>query len=89
MVKFREIIRLHELGRNQSEIANSCNVARSTVQDYIRRAAAKALDYAQLETMSDSQAQELLGKQPKAAVAAKKRSLSALKRFTWSCRTKV
>lgn len=72
MVKFREIIRLHELGRNQSEIANSCNVARSTVQDYIRRAAAKALDYAQLETMSDSQAQELLGKQPKAAVAAKK-----------------
>lgn len=72
MVKFREIIRLYELGRNQSEIANSCNVARSTVQDYIRRATAKDLSYDQLATMSDSQAQELLGKQPKAAVAAKK-----------------
>ena len=32
MVKFREIIRLHELGYNQSEIAQSCAVARSTVQ---------------------------------------------------------
>ena len=38
MVKFREIIRLHELGRNQTEIARSCGVARSTVQDYTRRA---------------------------------------------------
>ena len=34
MDKFREIIRLHELGRNQTEIANSCKIARSTVQDY-------------------------------------------------------
>ena len=32
MVKFREIIRLHELGNNQTEIATSCGVARSTVQ---------------------------------------------------------
>ena len=30
MLKFREIIRLHELGRSQSEIAQSCAVARST-----------------------------------------------------------
>ena len=35
MVKFREIIRLHDLGYNQTEIARSCRVARSTVQDYI------------------------------------------------------
>ncbi len=41
MVKFREIIRLHELGYNQTQIARSCAVARSTVQDYIRRATAK------------------------------------------------
>jgi IS30 family transposase len=62
MEKFREIIRLHELGRNQTEIARSCKVARSTVQDYLRRAAAKSLDYAQLAQLSDSEAQALLGK---------------------------
>lgn len=62
MDKFREIIRLHELGRNQTEIANSCKIARSTVQDYLRRAAAKSLSYAQLVKLSDSEAQALLGK---------------------------
>lgn len=62
MEKFREIMRLHELGRNQTEISRSCKIARSTVQDYLRRAAAKSLSYAQLEQMSDSEAQSLLGK---------------------------
>ena len=62
MEKFREIIRLHELGCNQTEVARSCNVARSTVQDYLRRASAKELSYAQLEHLSDSEAQTLLGK---------------------------
>jgi len=37
MDKLREIIRLHELGRNQSEIARSCNIARATVQPTFRR----------------------------------------------------
>lgn len=71
MVKFREIIRLHEMGRNQSEIAQSCGVARSTVQDYTRRANAKGVSYAQLEAMSDSEAQALLGKQQGASIPAK------------------
>ena len=62
MDKFREIIRLHELGRNQTEIARSCNIARSTVQDYLRRAAAKGLSYEQLQKLGDSEAQTLLGK---------------------------
>lgn len=62
MVKFREIIRLHELGYNQSEIAQSCSVARSTVQDYIRRATGKGLRYAELCQLSDSEAQAQLGK---------------------------
>ena len=62
MDKFREIIRLDELGRNQTEIARSCGTARSTVQDYLRRAAAKGLTYARLEQLSDSEAQALLGK---------------------------
>jgi len=62
MDKLREIIRLHELGRNQSEIARSCNIARATVQDYLRRAAAKGLSYEQLQPLSDSEVQALLGK---------------------------
>ncbi|MEM6353539.1 MAG: IS21 family transposase [Cyanobacteria bacterium P01_D01_bin.14] len=71
MVKFREIIRLHELDYNQTEIARSCMVARSTVQDYIRRASAKGLSYEHLQTMSDDAAQRLLGKQSNAPIAAK------------------
>lgn len=71
MVKFREIIRLHELGRNQTEIARSCSVARSTVQDYTRRADAKGLSYAKLCELSDSEAQVLLGKQTGAPVPAR------------------
>jgi transposase len=62
MEKFREILRLHELGHSQCAIAQSCAVARSTVQDYVRRANAKGLSYSALSTLSDSEAKELLGK---------------------------
>jgi transposase len=62
MDKIREILRLQQLGYNQSAIAQSCAVARSTVQDYLRRAAAKGLTYEQVSQMSDSEAQERLGK---------------------------
>ncbi|MGR3280319.1 IS21 family transposase, partial [Acaryochloris marina NIES-2412] len=62
MVKFREILRLHNLGYNQSEIARSCLTARSTVQDYIKRAQVHSLDYEKLENLSDSELQDLLGK---------------------------
>lgn len=71
MIKFREILRLHELGYNQSEIACSCAVARSTVQDYIRRATAKGLSYERMCQLSDSEAQELLGKGKKPPDAGK------------------
>ena len=56
MVKFREIIRLHDLGYNQTEIARSCGVARATVQDYVRRATAKGLSYEHLQTFGDKSA---------------------------------
>jgi transposase len=62
VAKFREIVRLHEMGYSQCQIAQSCAVARSTVQDYIRRATAKNLSYTQLTQLSDSEAQHLLGK---------------------------
>jgi len=62
MEKIREILRLHELGYSQGQIARSCAVARSTVQDYVRRASAKGLSYEQLCQLSDAQAKALLGK---------------------------
>lgn len=62
MAKFREILRLHELGHSQCAIAQSCGVARSTVQDYIRRARAKHFSYEQLRQLSDSEVKDLLGK---------------------------
>ena len=62
VAKFREILRLHELGYSQCQIAQSCAVARSTVQDYIRRATAKNLSYAQLSQMSDREVHQVLGK---------------------------
>lgn len=62
MAKFREILRLHQLGHSQCAIAQSCAVARSTVQDYIRRATAKNLSYEQLADLSDTEIKDLLGK---------------------------
>ena len=62
MIKFREILRLHDLGLNTSEIARSCVVARSTVRDYVQRATRQSLHYEQLEQLSDSEIQHLLGK---------------------------
>lgn len=62
MVKFREILRLRELGYNQSQIARSCDIARSTVQDYLHRAQAKSLRYEHLSRLSDSEARQLLEK---------------------------
>lgn len=38
--KIRNVIRLWELGRNQSEIASEVGVSRAAVQDYTRRAKA-------------------------------------------------
>ena len=69
MEKFREIIRLHDLGYNQTQIARSCAVARSTVQDYIRRATAKGLSYEELQGLSDSEAHQRLGKQSASSVS--------------------
>ena len=49
MEKVREILRLKELGYNQAQIARSCLVARSTVQDYMRRATGMGVTYEQVK----------------------------------------
>ena len=62
MSHLREIIRLYELGYNQSEISRSCLVARSTVQDYIRRVQQSALTFEQAKHLSDLELSHVLGK---------------------------
>ncbi len=62
MEKVREILRLKELGYNQGQIARSCFIARSTVQDYVRRATAMGVSYEQVKNLKDSEARALLGK---------------------------
>ena len=62
MSHLREIIRLYELGYNQSEISRSCLVARSTVQDYIHRVQQSALTFEQAKHLSDHELSHVLGK---------------------------
>jgi transposase len=71
MDKIRELLRLSDLGYNQTAIARSCALARSTVQDYLRRAQAKGVSYEQVSQLSGSEISALLGKgqrQPSAPV---------------------
>ena len=61
MRKIREILRLKwELQLSERVIARSCSTSRSTVADYIRRAAAAGLTWPLPENQSDSQLSELL-----------------------------
>lgn len=62
MSRVKEILRLRELGLGQCEIARAANVARSSVQDYVRRAAALGVRYAEIRDLSESEVFERLGK---------------------------
>ncbi len=62
VLNIREILRLTSAGLNQRQIAQSCRVARSTVQDYQRRARAAGLEYEAAREQPDDELQRLLGK---------------------------
>lgn len=62
MLKVREILRLHEDGYNQTEIAAASGASRATVQDYLRRAAAADVRYLEAKELSDEGLRERLGK---------------------------
>ena len=52
--KIKEILRLkHACGLSAREIARSCNVARSTVADYLRRARAAGLSWPEAAELTD------------------------------------
>lgn len=62
MRQVREVLRLTETGRSQTEIARSCRIARSTVRDYQRKAAAAGLTSESLGQMSEAELEEAFAK---------------------------
>ena len=61
MRKTAEILRLkHEAGLSNRQIANSCNVARSTVANYLRRTRAAGLSWPLPEDLDEGQLEQLL-----------------------------
>jgi len=61
MRKIREVLRLHhEIGANEREIASACNIARSSVHEYLRRCGLAGLCWPLPEDCSDKRLEELL-----------------------------
>ena len=60
MTNYREILRLHSLGLNKTEIAASCQCARNTVATTLQRAANAQLQWPLPKEMSDKQLAECL-----------------------------
>ena len=61
MRKIREVLRLHyKKGLSQSNIARSVSIARSTVQEYVRRAKRCDLTWPVPQALDDAALEELL-----------------------------
>jgi transposase len=61
MRKIREVLRLHhEMGAREREIASACNIAPSTVHDYLRRAGLAGVTWPVPEDYSDKRLEDLL-----------------------------
>ncbi|MBQ3841212.1 MAG: IS21 family transposase [Ruminiclostridium sp.] len=60
MTNYREILRLHSLGLNKSQIAAACGCSRTTVIKVLDLAAANGISYPLPDIMSDKQLSETL-----------------------------
>ncbi|MEK6733038.1 MAG: helix-turn-helix domain-containing protein, partial [Candidatus Omnitrophota bacterium] len=61
MRKIKEVLRLkYDCGISEREIARSCQVSRSTVADYLRRAAAARLTWPEASSLAQTQLEERL-----------------------------
>src|SRR4030067_55145 len=61
MRKIKEVLRLkYECGISEREISRSCQVSRSTVADYLRRAAAAGLTWLKASALTEAQLGERL-----------------------------
>jgi len=61
MRRIKDCLRLHfVLNQNQTQIANTLSVSRSTVQDYLHRTAISGLTWSEIEHISDEKLEENL-----------------------------
>lgn len=60
MTNYREILRLHGLGLNKTQVAEICKYSRNTVANVIRLAQAKGISYPLPQEISDKQLSEIL-----------------------------
>ena len=60
MINYKEILRLHELGLNNTRIAEGCGCARSTVITTLRYAAQKGLDWQKILDWSNKELTDVL-----------------------------
>jgi len=61
MRKTKEVLRLkYECGISEREIARSCHVSRSTVADYLRRATAAGINWAEASTLTEAELEKRL-----------------------------
>ena len=60
MRQIKEVLRLHDLGLLQSQIARSCSISQSSVNRYLERASAAGLRWPLPEDCDDRQLNELL-----------------------------
>ena len=61
MRKIKEVLRLkYDCGLSEREIARSCRVSRSTVEDYLRKAQAAGLGWPEANTITEAQIDERL-----------------------------
>lgn len=70
-VKIREILRLHDLGMNNMQIAQGCNCSRTTVIEMLKRADDTGLAWPEAETMDDRQLRQRIYPAAGEAVAKK------------------
>jgi hypothetical protein len=59
-VSYRDILRHHANRMSQSQIANACGCARSTVQDVLKKAAEKGVSREDVAGLSEQAAYELV-----------------------------
>lgn len=68
MRKIKEVLRLQAAGHSQRAIATSTGIARSTVSEYLERAAAAGLSWPLPDALTDTELEDLLFKTPAPAV---------------------
>lgn len=69
MANYKEILRLHSLGINNTRIAEACGCARSTVISTLQRAEALGIAWASIQELSETEVSAKL--YPRTAISQK------------------